>query len=64
NKPVHKVLASQKGTENTIILDLKKSHGWYDFTIRVDGADAFERRYAGHVDTGQDSYSDPFMGKV
>lgn len=47
----------------TIILDLKKSFGWYDFSIKVKGNKSFIKRYAGHVETGEPSYSDPFMGQ-
>jgi phospholipase C len=36
--------------------------GWYDFTIRVEGDEMFEIRYAGRVETGGWSYSDPAMG--
>jgi phospholipase C len=43
-------------------LSLAKSHGWYDFNVIVKGAEGFERRYAGHVETGAHSYSDPLMG--
>ncbi|MGH9587911.1 MAG: phosphocholine-specific phospholipase C [Acidobacteriaceae bacterium] len=61
SKPVDKTLAP--GTEQaTVVLDLSKQHGWYDFTVRVTGAAGFERRYAGHVETGQPSYTDPLMG--
>ena len=61
SKPVTKTLAP--GTErDTTVLDLSKQHGWYDFTVRVAGAAGFERRYAGHVETGRPSYTDPLMG--
>lgn len=43
------------------LLDLEKSHGWYDLQITVAGAAEFERRYAGHVENGQESFSDPAM---
>jgi phospholipase C len=36
--------------------------GWYDFTIRVLGDERFEIRYAGRLETGGWSYSDPAMG--
>jgi phospholipase C len=36
--------------------------GWYDLTITVAGDPAFEYRYAGHVETGRDSVSDPAFG--
>ena len=48
----------------SFVLNLESSHGWYDFSIRVAGDTRFERRYAGRVETGRPSYSDPFMGRV
>jgi phospholipase C len=41
---------------------LKNVWGWYDFVITVDGDSGFEYRVAGHVETGDDSISDPLMG--
>lgn len=67
NKPVKKVLSKNELTNDdgyTIILNLKKSFGWYDFSVFVKGYDNFERRYAGHVETGKASYTDPLMGRV
>src|SRR5271170_135470 len=50
------------GLGNTsIILPLSKSHGWYDFTVSSEASNATSR-YAGHVDTGKPSSSDPLMG--
>jgi phospholipase C len=40
---------------------LSKSHGWYDFTVSSEASSA-TARYAGHVDTGKPSSSDPLMG--
>jgi len=45
-----------------IILDCSKSFGWYDFTVMIEGAKQFERRYAGRVETGKFSRTDPAMG--
>lgn len=50
-------------TEN-VILNLKSSYGWYDFSIKAAGFDTFEKRYAGRVETGKESFTDPFMGRV
>lgn len=50
------------GAGANIVLDLQGSYGWYDVTIRVRGFDHFERRYAGRVETGRESVSDPCMG--
>jgi phospholipase C len=43
---------------------MKDSHGWYDFSVSVTGADTYLRRYAGRVETGEDSVSDPYMGRA
>jgi phospholipase C len=51
-------------SESTFIVDLAKNHGWYDFSIKVDGINGFEKRYAGRIETGKPSYSDPLMGRV
>lgn len=45
-------------------LDLQKSHHWYDFAVKILGNGDFERRYAGHVETGKESFTDPAMGGV
>ncbi len=55
--------ASPSG-EVSIVLDQKKSHGWYDFSIRVKGYESFSIRYAGRIETGKETYSDPQMGKA
>jgi len=67
NKPVKKLLEANKsanGDGYTIILNLNKSHGWYDFSVFASGNNKFERRYAGHVETGKESFTDPVMGRV
>ncbi len=42
--------------------DLRKSFGWYDFTLRVESDRTFHRQLAGHVETGRDSVTDPAIG--
>ncbi|HEX3892910.1 MAG TPA: phospholipase C, phosphocholine-specific [Terracidiphilus sp.] len=51
------------GKDASTVLHLKRSHGWYDFTVKIDGSEA-EARYAGRVETGKSSFSDPLMGGV
>lgn len=51
-------------SKKTLIIDLQKSSGWYDFTIQLEGYNAFSKQYAGHVETGEDSITDPYMGGV
>lgn len=58
-----KTLAATADATN-IILNLSKSQYWYDFTVKIKGNDLFEVRYAGHVETGEDTTSDPAMGKT
>lgn len=53
-----------KGASANVILDLTKSYGWYDFTVRIAGAETFEKRYAGRIETGKLGFSDPLMGKT
>ncbi len=51
------------GQETSAVLDLRQSHGWYDFTVKADGASE-QARYAGRVETGRPTFSDPLMGGV
>ena len=43
-------------------MTLDQFYGWYDLIITVGGDPSFEYRLAGHVETGQDSFSDPALG--
>ena len=43
-------------------LVLDQFYGWYDLIVTVGGDANFEYRLAGHVETGQDSFSDPALG--
>jgi phospholipase C len=43
-------------------LPLHEFHGWYDLIITVASDPAFNYELAGHVETGEDSFSDPAMG--
>jgi phospholipase C len=50
------------GKQARLTLETDKSHGWYDFSIRIANAARFKCRFAGRVETGKWSYSDPAMG--
>uniref|UniRef100_Q01T59 phospholipase C n=1 Tax=Solibacter usitatus (strain Ellin6076) TaxID=234267 RepID=Q01T59_SOLUE len=52
------------GQEKSLHLALAKSFSWYDFTIRVNGAETYLRRCAGRVETGKTGYSDPVMARL
>ncbi|MBS1815764.1 MAG: phospholipase C, phosphocholine-specific [Acidobacteria bacterium] len=45
----------------SVVVPLRKSFGWYDFSVKVDGGEA---RFAGRVETGRSSMTDPVMGGV
>lgn len=49
------------GDSDAIVLDLAASFGWYDFSIHVAGVRHFLRRYAGRVENGRESFTDPAM---
>jgi phospholipase C len=51
------------GQETSVVLRLKRSQGWYDFTVKADGSNQ-EAHYAGRVETGVPGFSDPLMGGV
>jgi phospholipase C len=49
-------------TDRDHFLPLKHSASWYDFTVKVVGLAAYTRRFAGRMETGRHSLSDPAMG--
>ncbi|MET6998065.1 phosphocholine-specific phospholipase C [Chitinophaga defluvii] len=63
---VTKVLnvAKSAGSQASIMLELGNSYGWYDCSVRIAGNKDFEKRYAGRVETGKASFSDPAMGNI
>jgi phospholipase C len=58
---VVKTLAA--GETGPVLLDLQRSHGWYDFTVRSEGS-GNAAHFGGRVETGRSSFTDPFMGRV
>jgi phospholipase C len=50
------------GEELTKHWNLKKSYGWYDFVIEVNTDTTFQQHIAGHVETGEESMTDPAIG--
>lgn len=53
-----------KSKPDVLSFDLRKSSGWYDFTVKVKGFPHYSRRYAGRVEDGRPGKTDPFMGRV
>jgi phospholipase C len=44
------------------VISLAKSFGWYDLTLKLGNGTL--KRLAGHVETGVESVTDPFMGRA
>ena len=55
-------LLAQATGGQALQVDLRDSQGWYDLEIRPHAHDAWIYRYAGHVETGKASCTDPLMG--
>ncbi len=51
----------EAGSEVTLNLPIRKSAHWYDFSVRVKGQTLYSRRFAGHMETGKGSFTDPAM---
>jgi phospholipase C len=51
------------GQKRSVLLDLHRSHGWYDFTVKAEGVES-AAHFAGRVETGRSSFTDPLMGRV
>ncbi len=50
--------------KKTVRFDTQKSYGWYDFALRIKNESTFERRFAGRIETGLPSKTDPQMGNL
>ena len=55
-------LSLRPGAATTERWSLSRTRGWYDLVITVAGDPHFKYRYAGHLENGEDSISDPAMG--
>ena len=47
-----------------IAIELRGSHGWHDLRIRTEETPRFEKRYAGRIETGRESMTDPAIGRA
>ena len=50
------------GAAKALQFPVERTRGWYDLTVSVQGDPQFEYRYAGHLENGEASISDPGMG--
>ncbi|ENX32288.1 phospholipase C, phosphocholine-specific [Acinetobacter colistiniresistens] len=49
-------------TEKELSWDMSEFGGWYDFTVTIENDPSYSRRFAGRMETREDSISDPYMG--
>ncbi len=57
NETLKQKLKPNETLENGWYLD--RSHGWYDLTVTTESDSSFQYQFAGHVETGSDSVTDP-----
>ncbi len=59
-----KTIMLKKDEYQQVVIETKKNGHWYDFSISIEGDNLFTQRYAGRVETGKHSISDPLMGNA
>lgn len=57
----HPIAANSRAS---VAINCQRSFHWYDIELKIAGFPDFQRRFAGRVETGEWTYSDPAMGKV
>jgi hypothetical protein len=60
NEKVRSVVAN--GQAHRVAVETARSFGWYDLRISLADVPGFAKRYAGRVEVGKPSVSDPAMG--
>ncbi len=54
-------LPLKPGATMELTHDLSANHGWHDISVTLDTSDVYLRRFAGHLETGRPSTSDPML---
>ena len=52
------------GANSSHTFNLNSTHGWYDVTIEVAQDASFRYQVAGHVETGEESFTDPAIAAM
>lgn len=60
----NKTIKVDAKSKKVVSLNLQKYHHWYNFIITAKGFDGYSKHYAGHIETGKESVTDPYMGGV
>jgi phospholipase C len=58
----NKSVSLRAGAARSRTWSLDDTHGWYDLTLTAEQDPTFRVQYAGHVENGRPSISDPLMG--
>ncbi len=53
----------QAGESFPIALELARTSNWYDVQVTVESDPSFVRHYAGHIENGEASLTDPLIGR-
>ena len=61
---LNKEIKLTAGAETSLKADTKKHQGWYQLSLTAKEDPHLQITYAGRLETGKDSISDPQMGKV
>ncbi|RZL11211.1 MAG: DUF756 domain-containing protein, partial [Pedobacter sp.] len=59
-----KVLTVKSKGKSSLIFDLSKSFNWYDLEVTAAEHSDFNQRFAGRVETGLVTKTDPLMGQM
>ncbi len=62
--PARRVLSVAGRTTQAVRLDVAAADHWFDFTLTQDAVPGWLRRYAGHIETGAPSRTDPGIGPM
>ena len=63
-KKLEKEFTLASGAQQSFVLDTNNTSGWYDFKIESQSDKNFLVCYAGRLETGKDSITDPLMGNA
>lgn len=59
---LNKIIAVPAKGSQEFLINLQKSKGWYDIKASIPGFENFGEHFAGHIENGEVSISDPLMG--
>jgi phospholipase C len=62
--PLRQVHTLAPRTELTVRIAVAANGYWYDFSATVSGQPDYLRRFAGRVETGRHTVSDPALGRL